>query len=303
MAADIRVGTCSWADKTLLDSGRFYPPEVVKNPRRRLAYYASQFPLVEVDSSYYAIPSPETAAGWVETTPPGFVFDVKAFSLFTGHGAQPRVLPKKVRETLSPEAAEKRSLYLKDLSPEAADALYADFEAALLPLDSAGKLGVVLFQFAPWFIPNHDNRETIRSLRDRFPQYGLAVEFRNGMWMREERDQDRTLGLLRDHQLAYACVDEPQGFRTSVPPVAAVTAPTAVVRFHGRNSATWEKKTRTAAEHFDYDYSDPELREWLPRIEQLAEEAKEVHLLMNNCHEDRGINDAYQLGALLRERR
>jgi hypothetical protein len=114
-----------------------------------------------------------------------------------------------------------------------------------------------------------------------------------------DSDVDRTLGLLRDNGLSYVSVDEPQGFASSVPPVAAVTARTGVVRFHGRNAATWEKKAITAAERFNYDYSDAEFKEWLPRIEQLAEQAQELHLLMNNCHEDKAVNDARQLGSLL----
>jgi uncharacterized protein YecE (DUF72 family) len=301
MTATIRVGTCSWADKTLLESGRFYPADVVKNPRKRLAYYASQFPIVEVDSSYYAIPAAETASGWVEATPDDFVFDIKAFALFTGHGASPKALPKAIREALPPAAREKRNVYAHDFEPGLLDRLYREFEDGLLPLDSAGKLGVVLFQFAPWFVPNGENRAALKSLRERLPQFDLACEFRNRMWMEGENDRDRTLGLLRDQGIAYVCVDEPQGFKSSVPPVAAATADVAVVRFHGRNAAMWERKTKTAAERFDYDYSEAEFREWLPRIEALAAEARELHLLMNNCHEDKGVNDAYQLGALLRE--
>jgi uncharacterized protein YecE (DUF72 family) len=295
--ANIRLGICSWADKTLVDSGRFYPPEVARKPRERLRYYASQFGLVEVDSSFYAIPSEETAGQWTELTPEGFVFDIKAYGLFTGHGANPKTLPRDIREGLPAALLEKRNVYSKDLDPEAGQELYKRFESALLPLDSAGKLGVVLFQFSPWFIPNHDNRETLRNLRENLPQYQLAVEFRNGMWMDDGRD--RTLGFLRDNNLSYVSVDEPQGFRSSVPPIAAATSGIATVRFHGRNEATWETKQKSAAERFNYEYRERELKEWLPRIEQLAADAEEVHLLMNNCHEDKAVKSARLLGSLL----
>jgi uncharacterized protein YecE (DUF72 family) len=298
MPATIHVGTCSWADKTLVDSGRFYPPEVAKKPKERLRFYGQNFDLVEVDSSFYALPSEDNAAQWATLTPDNFTFDVKAYGLFTGHGVNPKTLPADLREQLPAEVREGRNVYEKDVDPDIVAELYRRFESALLPLDSAGKLGVILFQFPPWFMPRHESREVLRSLRDRLPQFEIAVEFRSGRWMTDS-DVDRTLGLLRDNGLSYVSVDEPQGFASSVPPVAAVTARTGVVRFHGRNAATWEKKAITAAERFNYDYSDAEFKEWLPRIEQLAEQAQELHLLMNNCHEDKAVNDARQLATLL----
>ncbi|MEX2236939.1 MAG: DUF72 domain-containing protein [Dehalococcoidia bacterium] len=300
MPAPIRIGICSWADKTLVDSGKFYPPEVAKKPKERLQFYGSQFDLVEVDSSFYAMPSEDNAAQWTQLTPDSFVFDVKAYGLFTGHGVNPKTIPPDIREGLPADLREKRNVYAKDLDPDVMDEMYRRFESALLPMDSAGKLGVILFQFPPWFMPKHDNREVLRGLREKLPQYQIAVEFRNGRWM-GDYDRDRTLGVLRDAGLNYVSVDEPQGFPSSVPPVAAVTGKIGVVRFHGRNAATWTKKTETAAERFNYDYSEKELKEWLPRIEQIAEQAGEVHLLMNNCYEDKAVNDARQIGQLLSE--
>jgi uncharacterized protein YecE (DUF72 family) len=298
VGANIRIGICSWADKTLVDSGRFYPPEVAKKPKERLRFYGKNFDLVEVDSSFYALPSEDNAAQWATLTPDGFTFDVKAYGLFTGHGVNPRTIPPDVREQLPGELQEKRNVYAKDLDPDIVNELYRRFESALLPLDSAGKLGVILFQFPPWFMPRHESREVLRGLRDHLPQYDIAVEFRSGRWLTDS-DAERTFGLLRDHNLSYVSVDEPQGFPSSVPPLAAVTASTGVVRFHGRNAETWEKKNITAAERFNYDYSESELKEWLPRIEELAEQSREVHLLMNNCYEDKAVNDARQLAQLL----
>src|SRR5207237_10798803 len=136
-------------------SGRFYPPEV-KTPEARLQYYAATFPLVEVDSTYYAMPAERTAGLWVQRTPENFTFDVKAFALFTQHPTPPRALPKHVREGLSPELVDKKHVYYKDLPADLQQDLWRRFRDALLPLDSAGKLGLVLFQFPPWFLPGRE---------------------------------------------------------------------------------------------------------------------------------------------------
>lgn len=299
MATTIRVGTSSWTDKTLIDSGKFYPKDVAKDPKKRLEYYASQFNVVEVDSTYYGMPSEQNAALWVERTPQDFQFHVKAFGLFTGHPVQARGLPKDIREDLPADVASKRSVYLKDLDGDAVEAIWERFESALLPLDSAGKLAAVAFQFPFWFSPKHENRQTILECRRRLPQYRISVEFRNGLWL-NERNLGHTLEFLREQQIALVCVDEPQGIPHTVPPVAeATSAELAVVRFHGRNKETWNMKGITAAARFNYLYGDDELGEWKPRIERLAGQTAEVHAMMNNCHEDKAVRNAYQLQTLL----
>jgi uncharacterized protein YecE (DUF72 family) len=298
MSGRILVGSCSWADKTLIDSG-WYPP-TAKSPAERLRFYAEQFPIVEVDSTYYAIPQPRNAEGWVERTPARFTFDVKAYGLFTLHGAAVQALPKELKAELPAEAQEKRNVYYKDLPSAIGDELWRRFlDDVLLPLDSAGKLGVVLFQFPPWFGPRHDNRDYITEVKERLGQFPLAVEFRNAAWMAEPVDQERTLKFLSEAEITYVCVDEPQGFKTSVPPVVAATARTAVLRMHGHNTETWNKRVATASERFDYLYEEDELREWVPRIAHLAEEASEVHVLMNNCHRDYSVRNAREIGEML----
>ena len=297
MAGRILVGSCSWADKTLIDSG-WYPP-AAKSPEDRLRYYAERFPIVEVDSTYYAIPQERNPEAWVERTPPEFVFDVKAYSLFTGHGAAVKALPKELREALPDELQQKKNVYLKDLPEEISGELWRRWNDVLLPLDSAGKLGTVLFQFPPWFGPNRANRDQILQAEERLGQYQMAVEFRNGAWMRELDDQEKTLAFLREHHIPYVCVDEPQGFKSSVPPVLAATSPVALLRMHGHNGEMWTKKATTAAERFDYLYSAEELREWVPSIRRLADEASEVHVLMNNCHRDYSVRNARQIGEML----
>ena len=299
MGGRILVGSCSWADKTLIDSG-WYPPAAAKSPEERLRHYADHFPIVEVDSTYYAIPHARNAELWVERTPDEFTFDVKAYSLFTGHGAAVQAFPKDVKEELPGELRAKRNVYMKDLPAEIGDEMWRRFNETLLPLDSAGKLGTVLFQFPPWFGPRGDNREAILEAKERLGQYRMAVEFRNAAWMAEPQDQERTLRFLTENRIPYVCVDEPQGFKSSVPPVTAVTHPSvALLRMHGHNNETWAARSKTAAERFDYLYSEDELREWAPRIRGLAEDAAEVHVLMNNCYSDYSVRNARQIGEML----
>jgi len=298
VTASILVGTCSWTDRTLIESGRFYPP-AAKSPEERLRSYAENFPIVEVDSTYYALPSDRNAALWVERTPPGFTFDLKAFALFTQHPTAVRSLPKEVREALPAAAQEKANVYYRDLSPELRDDLWQRFASALLPLDSAGKLGVVLFQFPPWFLPGAESKDYILEVKEqRLPQYTVAVEFRNNHWL-SERNRERTLRFLSDNRLPFVCVDEPQGFRSSVPAVAEATAADALVRFHGRNAENWERKGITAAERFAYLYPEEDLGEWVDPIQRLAERAERVHVLMNNCHQDWAVRNASQMAQLL----
>ncbi len=297
MSGRILVGSCSWADKTLIDSG-WYPPSA-KSPEDRLRFYSERFPIVEIDSTFYAIPDERNPRAWVERTPTEFTFDVKAYAPFTGHAAAVKALGKDLREELPEEVREKANFYAKDLPTEVLNEVWRRFNETLLPLDSAGKLGTVLFQYPPWFGPRSDNREMILDAKERLGQYEMAVEFRNAMWMAEERDRERTLKFLADNAITYVCVDEPQGFKSSVPPTTAVTAATAVVRMHGHNAEMWTQRVKTAAERFDYLYSEDELREWVPRVRDLASDAREVHVLMNNCHRDYSVRNARQIGEML----
>jgi uncharacterized protein YecE (DUF72 family) len=296
--ATVRVGTASWTDPTLVKSGRFYPPGT-STAEARLRYYASQFPIVEVDASYYYLPRQEQAGLWVDRTPPDFVFHVKAFSLLTGHPTRRKAIPDDLADEIAPEHREAQRVYLRHLSSRAIDELWRRFHEALLPLDSAGKLSAVLMQYPEWFTPKRANREELRALRERLPGYQVCVEFRNRAWL-EPSERDRTLEFLAAESLPLVCVDMPQGFRSSMPPLAEVTAPElAVVRFHGRDPEAWQHKGPTATPRFRYLYKERELREWVPRIEHLAEGARKVHVLMNNCYEDMAVRNARDLARLL----
>jgi len=298
MAARVLVGTCSWTDPTLIACGRFYPPGV-SSAEARLRYYASQFPLVEVDSTYYAPPSARTSALWAARTPDGFVFDVKAYALLTGHMVRRERLPAWLREALLPGRADKPTVYARDLDAAAVERLWQAHREALAPLAAAGRLGVVVFQFPPWFVRSAAAERYLAELPGRLPGLRLAVEFRGGRWLDGPATAAATFALLERLGLSYVCVDEPQGFASSTPPLTAVTAPVAVVRLHGRNRRTWQLRTSTSSERFRYLYTDAELREWVPRVEGLAREADEVHVLFNNNYEDWGVRNARRMAALL----
>jgi len=295
--AEILIGTCSWTDPTLVQSGRFYPLSA-KSAESRLQFYASQFRIVEVDSSYYALPNERTSRLWVERTRENFVFDVKTFRLFTQHPTPLSALPKDIQNDLPQGLKEKSNLYQRDLPGELVSELWKRFEQALLPLDSAGKLGTVLFQFPPWFYPGNEQRDYILSCKKRLPQYRLAVEFRHNSWVNEKNYQ-QTMDFLRQNDLPFVCVDEPQGFKSSVPPMVEATSDIGLVRFHGRNREMWEKKGIGPAERFNYLYNEEELKEWVPRIKELAANTRQLHVLFNNCYADKAVVNARQIGYML----
>jgi len=184
------------------------------------------------------------------------------------------------------------------VTAELVDELWRRFEKALLPLDSTGKLGVVMFQFPSWFYPGNEQRAYILSCKARLLQYRIAIEFRHNSWV-NEKNIERTLNFLHDNNLPYVCVDEPQGFKSSVPPVVEATSDIAVVRFHGRNRDNWEKKGIGAAERFDYLYSEQELKEWVPRIIELVSKTRQLHVLFKNCYEDKAVVNARQTKLML----
>jgi len=288
---EIRVGTAGWTDKTLIDSGWY--PDDASNPEKRLKYYASQFPLVEVDSAYYALPAERTAEAWAARTPVEFTFNVKAFSLFTQHPTPVRALPKDLREAA--EKAGKERVYLKDVDPEVTSQAWDRFRAALEPLRSAGKLGAILFQFPPWFPIGRANKQYILDCAQRAAPDRVCVEFRNRTWMTED-NQKETLEFLSAHDLPYVCVDEPQGYPNSIPPVLAATSDLAVVRLHG-HSDHWDAKT--VQERFNYRYSDKELEKWAGNVRKLAADADETHVVFNNCYRDYAHVNAQRLEGLL----
>lgn len=253
------MGTASWTDKTLLESG-WYPSDIT-TPAERLSYYASQFPLVEVDSTYYSPPSERTAELWASRTPPGFTFNVKAFSLLTHHPTRPNAIHKDLRPDL-----DKRNVYQRDLEPEIVDQVWGRFLGALRPLHDAGKLGAILLQFPQWFPIGKRNKHYILECKRICDPVRVCVEFRNHTWMSDD-NRAETLDFLTSYGVPYVSVDMPQGHPSSTPPVLAATSDLAVVRFHG-HSDKWT--SRDIYERFGYKYSQRELEEWAPRLREIG---------------------------------
>ncbi len=292
---EIRVGLCSWTDKSLIDSEAFYPSKSM-SAEERLRFYASQFDTVEVDSSYYALPTERNSHLWVERTPDEFTFHIKLYSLFTLHGAGIKAMPKDIREALPEAAKEKPRIYWDKTPPDLRDELLQRYKSALQPLHDAGKLGYVLAQFGHWVYPSARNRAHIETLQEALDPYTVAAEFRNLRWL-DPDGIENTLEFLEEREIPFVSVDEPQGFKSSVPPVAAATSDDlAVIRFHGRNAEKWEAKgLKSSAERFDYWYNPEEMEEWKPRIEVMQSRAAEVFAMMNTNNSNQGPANALLL--------
>jgi uncharacterized protein YecE (DUF72 family) len=267
--APIRLGTCSWADEGLVK--RWYP-RGVSSPAARLAYYAEHFDVVEVDSPFYHLPSPETAAKWAERTPDSFVFHVKASGEMTGH-----------REAEREES-------------------FRAFRVALAPLEEAGKLRGVLLQYPPRFVKSREALDELSAVAPLLEPLVPLIEFRHRSWV-DEDERANTFSFLEAHGLAYVSVDSPRTRASNVlPRIATATHPVAYVRFHGRNWRTWNLKGKTSAERFDWMYDSDELAEWVEPLRELAGQAKEVYALFNNNRYDYAPRSAQLLRGLLDER-
>jgi uncharacterized protein YecE (DUF72 family) len=296
---EVRFGTASWTDPTMTVPGVFYP-KGLSTAEERLRYYASQFPTVEVDATYYALPNKRTSESWVERTPEGFVFDIKAHALMTGQPTEVARLPKAIKEELPSELTEKKRIYRKDMPSELLDAVYRQFREALEPLIDAKKLGAIFVQFPKWVFPSNEARELILETRRRL-DLPIAVEFRHGSWF-NEKNAERTIRFLQDNKVPYVAVDEPQGFKSSVPPVIFPTNDElAVLRFHGRNKDNWEKKDIPPSERFRYLYDEDELADWTPKIAAIAKQTKQTHVVYNNCYSNYGTTNAREAARLLAE--
>jgi len=226
-----------------------------------LEYYAQQFGCVEVNATYYRIPPPRTLASMAERTPPDFRFIVK------------------LHQSMTHETG-------------GAAAPYDEFRAAIEPLREAGKLHGLLAQF-PWaFRRTEAAKLHLERLRTALPGEPLWVEFRHASWM-----HPKLPAWLAERALGYCAVDEP-ALPGLVPPVTHVTNDLAYVRFHGRNAATWWG--RGGGDRYDYDYSERELTEWVKRVGEMAQQAKQTYLFFNNCHAGQAARNAKLMEELLR---
>jgi uncharacterized protein YecE (DUF72 family) len=298
-AMSIEVGTASWTDATLIKSGRFYPKGCT-SAEARLRFYSSQFPMVEVDASYYAMPSATNSALWAERTPEHFTFNVKAFRLFTGHQTERKFFPPDIQPHLPQN--DKKNLYYGDVPPDIIDEMWRRFFEAIEPLRTAGKLGAVLFQFAPWISTAPRDKAHVKLCADRMASYLAAFEFRNVNWF-DERHRESTLAFERERGLVHVVMDAPEGVPNRAHTVWEATSPELViVRMHGRNAETWIGST-TAAGRFNYDYSERELDEIAVPVREIAKRSGRTHVVFNNCFEDSAQRNAHSMIRILQQER
>lgn len=288
---DLRVGICSWTDRTLLASD--YYPRSARDGASRLAHLAGEFSAVEVDSTFYALPRPENAYLWSARTPAGFRFGVKAFGLFTFHGVDARALPAWGR----PPGAVGR-VHREDLEAPVRRRLYQVFLETLEPLRATGKLGYLLFQFPPSFRPCPANLAYLRRVREHSGSLPLAVEVRHRSWT-QGRAYEELLSVLRGENMAYVGVDEPD-LPWTVPPLWPESADWGtLVRFHGRNVPAWKERGASVQRRFDYLYRDEELRPWRDEALRQGGKIPRVYLMFNNCVGDQAVRGARRMKALL----
>ena len=274
MPAQIRVGVCSWADETLT---KVWYPKGVKSGEERLRYYAERFDVVEANSTYYRLPDAHMVENWAARTPPAFTMHVKAFALMTRHPVKVDQLPSDLRDV--PTDARGR---IERPPREFRAEVFERFHDSLEPLRSSGKLGGILMQFPSYIVCKPQSLEYLEWAQEQLRGDEMLVEFRHASWLDEENRTD-TLRFLEERGMTYVTVDAPAtGGMNVLPTVVAATNKTAYVRFHGRNEKTWNKRTGSAAERFDYLYSEDELREWVPQLKELAAETETAHAMFNN---------------------
>ena len=293
----IRIGICSWTEKTLIQNGQFYPPEA-KTADARLRFYAANFDTVEVDSTYYAIPDEKTAWLWDIRTQPGFTFHIKVYGPLTGHGVDPRTLPKDVQGLVS-RTGDARYLYIKE--PAVLRMLAQRLIDALKPLKRAGKLGLMLFQFPPWFTRTTSNFDYILSCKEMMDGLPIAAEFRHGSWLTPDKTA-ATLQFLAANDITYVTADEPQyGNLSTIPFAPGTTTDTAYFRFHGRNKDNWFKKGVETTLRYAYSYPDEELTAFAPHLERAEKKTKVTYAMFNNCHRNYAVANAMRLRELLKK--
>jgi len=266
---NIYVGTSAWNDL-----GTFYPRGT--KSRDQLPYYATQFPAVEINTTYYGIPSRDKVENWIARTPEGFTFDVKP----------PRIL------TSTPEIPGGEA-------PEPDRDLAIALTGVLEPLAKAGKLGAVTFQFPPSYRNTEEHRDYLKRFPQWFAGYHVSIEFRREEWLDGDH-ADGTLRLLENAGLGYTMIDQPKGSSESAPSLYAVTNKRlAIMRFHGRNARPWANFSGSDASRFDGVYDDRELGEWVPKLRQASKDAGSVHVFFNSSVSGHDPQNARRLIALL----
>jgi uncharacterized protein YecE (DUF72 family) len=272
MPAKVLVGTASWTDPGFIED--WYPKEIPAS--RRLPWYALHFNLVELNSSFYAIPNQQSVKKWCRETPPGFVFDAKLHKLLSRHSTDIKLLPPELR-TKAKAIREK-----VELTPAIEKAVAKKFLQEIEPFREHGKLGALLLQLSPSFRPRTHKLSELDDLFELLEDYRVAVELRNADWVNEAH-LGQTTKYFRNLKLTFVSVDAPDASHFMIMPgTDVVTNPRlAYLRLHGRNARGYIRG-RTVAERFNYEYSNKELHQVAERVASLAEDAKEVHVVYNN---------------------
>lgn len=292
----VLFGTTSWADRSLVQAGTFYPRRSM-TARQRLAFYAERFPLAQITTTFRFPPTPELAEQWAERTPDGFTFDIKVWSLLTGAPTLPDSLWPDLQGSVAARHRDARRLYPHHLADGVIDECWVRFLHGLEPLRRAGKLGTLVLQYPGWFGPKPEAWAELALASHRLDGYRVAVDFRSPKWVASDADggHEPQLEWLEQHGLAYVCVDGPGAGPRAGCGMVAATAETAMVRFIGRRAAEDQPWTSP------YRYSDDELAEWVPRLRELAASSSQVHVVMDNCWGADAVDNAAGLARLLED--
>jgi len=265
----IAIGLTGWGDHPDVYSS-------VTTAKDKLFDYSGHFPVVELDTSFYAIPSVENVEKWCKDTPDTFQFVVKAYQGMTGH--------------------------LRDEIPyETRNDMFNAFCACADAFQKHGKLAMVLVQFPPWFDCQPKNINYIRYIKQQLGDYPIAIEFRNQTWY-SAKLKDKTLAFLRENELIHCVCDEPQAGSGSVPFVPIATHDQALVRIHGRNVHGWRnighgenwRKVR-----FLYDYNEQELQQLSEQVRFLNSQTEQVIVLFNNNSGGHAAKNAKRMQQML----
>ncbi|WP_042202480.1 DUF72 domain-containing protein [Paenibacillus camerounensis] len=246
-------------------------------PAERLPAYCAHFPIVEIDSSFYAVQPVRNYVKWASQTPDNFQFIVKAYQGMTGH------------------LRGKKNYY------NTTGEMYDAFQHSIAPVREAGKLAMALFQFPPWFDCTKDNVDFLREAKERMLDVPSAVEFRNESWYSPEM-RDRTLSFLEREGWIHTIADEPQAGPGSIPVVPVATSPDITyVRLHGRNVQGWNQSSHPDWRklRYLYRYSTEELQEWRERLLELEKSCRELYVVFNNNSAGDATPNAKELQAML----
>lgn len=285
----LRIGTASWTDPGFVED--WYPPKLPAS--QRLGWYAEHFDYVEVNATFYAIPTARTVERWCAETPDGFLFDVKLPKALSRHAMQPRFLPADLRSKVAIKQGK------VELTPKTEELITRRFLKEIAPLKEAGKLGSLLLQLSPAFSPREHELTELDSLRTHLEGHKLAVELRNRNWIVGTQFSE-TLDYFKKRELTLVLVDAPESEHfTVMPGFDEVTHPAlGYVRLHGRNEQGYIKG-RSVAERFDYDYSEAETQEIAARLRKVSKQVAELHIVANNNRSNYAPKLAKKLQELL----